>query len=35
MEALFKKADEIEVRYKKAKVFVDKLTQSILAKAFR
>jgi len=35
VEALFKKADEIEVRYKKAKVFVDKLTQSILAKAFR
>ena len=35
VEALFKKADEIEVRYKKAKAFVDKLTQSILAKAFR
>lgn len=35
VEALFKKADEIEVRYKKAKPFVDKLTQSILAKAFR
>lgn len=35
VEALFKKADEIEERYKKAKVFVDKLTQSILAKAFR
>lgn len=34
VEALFKKADEIEVRYKKAKAFVDKLTQSILAKAF-
>lgn len=35
VEALFKKADEIEERYKKAKVFVDRLTQSILAKAFR
>lgn len=35
VEALFKKADEIEERYKKAKAFVDKLTQSILAKAFR
>ena len=35
MDALFRKADEIEVRYKKAKAFVDKLTQSILAKAFR
>lgn len=35
VEALFKKADEIEARYKKAKAFVDKLTQSILAKAFR
>ena len=35
VEALFKKADEIEARYKKAKTFVDKLTQSILAKAFR
>lgn len=35
IEALFKKADEIEERYKKAKAFVDKLTQSILAKAFR
>ena len=33
--ALFKKADEIEGRYKKVKAFVDKLTQSILAKAFR
>jgi type I restriction enzyme S subunit len=33
--ALFKKADEIEARYKKAKAFVDRLTQSILAKAFR
>jgi type I restriction enzyme, S subunit len=35
VEALFKKADEIETRYHKAKAFVDKLTQSILAKAFR
>ena len=35
VEALFKKADEIEERYKKAKAFVDRLTQSILAKAFR
>ena len=35
VEALFKKANEIEVRYKKAKAFVDRLTRSILAKAFR
>lgn len=35
VEALFKKADAIEVRYQKAKAFVNKLTQSILAKAFR
>ncbi|HHT9111296.1 MAG TPA: restriction endonuclease subunit S, partial [Candidatus Brocadiaceae bacterium] len=35
VDALFKKADEIEVRYQKAKGFVDRLTQSILAKAFR
>ena len=35
VKKLFKKADEIEARYKKAKAFVDKLTQSILAKAFR
>lgn len=35
VESLFKKADEIEERYKKAKDYVDKLTQSILAKAFR
>lgn len=35
VEELFKKAEEIESRYKKAKAFVDKLTQSILAKAFR
>ncbi len=35
VEALFKIADQIEDRYKKARAFVDKLTQSILAKAFR
>lgn len=35
VDALFKKADEIGARYQKAKAFVDKLTQSILAKAFR
>jgi type I restriction enzyme, S subunit len=35
VEALFKIADRIEVRYKKAKAHIDKLTQSILAKAFR
>ena len=35
VEALFKIADDIEKRYQKARVHVDKLTQSILAKAFR
>ena len=35
VEALFKVADQIEERYKKARAYVDKLTQSILAKAFR
>jgi len=35
VEALFKVADQIEERYKKARTYVDKLTQSILAKAFR
>jgi type I restriction enzyme, S subunit len=35
VEALFKIADRIEERYQKAKTQVDKLTQSILAKAFR
>jgi type I restriction enzyme S subunit len=35
VEALFAVADKIESRYQKAKVHVDKLTQSILAKAFR
>jgi len=35
VEALFKFADQIEACYQKAKAHVDKLTQSILAKAFR
>jgi type I restriction enzyme S subunit len=35
VEALFKIADDIEKRYEKASAHVDKLTQSILAKAFR
>ena len=35
VEELFKYADQHEARYKKAKDYVDKLTQSILAKAFR
>jgi len=35
VEALFKIADQIEERYKKARAYVDKLSQSILAKAFR
>lgn len=35
VEALFKTADALEARYQKAKAHVDKLTQSILAKAFR
>jgi type I restriction enzyme, S subunit len=35
VEELFALADRIEARYQKAKVHVDKLTQSILAKAFR
>ena len=35
VESLFKVADQIEERYQKAKAHVDKLTQSILAKAFR
>ena len=34
VEALFKKADEIEARARKAKAFVYKLSQSILANAF-
>jgi archaellum component FlaD/FlaE len=32
---LFKTADQIEQRYQKAKSYIDQLTQSILAKAFR
>lgn len=35
VEGLFKTANEMEARYLKAKAHVDKLTQSILAKAFR
>jgi type I restriction enzyme S subunit len=35
VEALFALADQIEARYAKAKAHVEKLTQSILAKAFR
>jgi len=35
IEALFKVADRIEERYNKARTYTDKLTQSILAKAFR
>lgn len=35
VEDLFKFADQIEARYKKARSYTDKLTQSILAKAFR
>jgi type I restriction enzyme S subunit len=35
VEALFRFADQIEARYQNAQAFVDKLTQSILAKAFR
>jgi len=35
IESIFKFAVQIEGRYEKAKVHVDKLTQSILAKAFR
>jgi type I restriction enzyme S subunit len=35
VEALFALADRLESRYKKAKTHTDKLTQSILARAFR
>lgn len=35
VKALFKKCDLIEQRYQQAKAYTDKLTQSILAKAFR
>ena len=35
VESLFALADNIEQRYKKARAFIDKLTPSLLAKAFR
>jgi type I restriction enzyme S subunit len=35
VDNLFKLADQIEQRYEKARAYVDKLPQSILAKAFR
>ena len=35
VKELFALADQIEARYAKAKAYVDNLTQSILAKAFR
>ncbi|MEP0751769.1 restriction endonuclease subunit S [Trichocoleus sp. Lan] len=35
IETLFKLADQIEQRYQKARAYVEQLTQSILAKAFR
>jgi type I restriction enzyme S subunit len=35
VQTLFKTADKIEQRYQKAKSYIDQLTQSILAKAFR
>ena len=35
VDALFAVADKMEVRYQKAKMCVDKLSQSVLAKAFR
>ena len=35
VDELFKFVDQIEARYKKARTYTDKLTQSILAKAFR
>jgi type I restriction enzyme S subunit len=35
IEALFAVADQLEARYKKAQTYVEKLSQSILAKAFR
>ncbi len=35
VESFFTLADQLEARYRKAKTHVDKLTQSILAKAFR
>jgi type I restriction enzyme S subunit len=35
VEALFKVADQLEERYRKARAHIDRLAQSILAKAFR
>lgn len=35
VESLFQKCDQIEARYQKARAYTDKLTQAILAKAFR
>jgi type I restriction enzyme S subunit len=35
VDTLFNFADQIEARYNKARAYVDKLSQSILAKAFR
>lgn len=35
VEALFKQAEAIAARYKKARAFVEKLTPSVLTKAFR
>jgi type I restriction enzyme S subunit len=35
VDALFALADQLEARYAKAKVHIDKLGQSILAKAFQ
>jgi type I restriction enzyme S subunit len=35
VEALFKTADALEARYRTAKAHIDKLTQAILARAFR
>src|SRR5207249_7181368 len=35
VEALFALSDQLEARYAKAKEHIEKLTQSILAKAFR
>ncbi|MEQ8192737.1 MAG: type I restriction endonuclease subunit S, partial [Candidatus Eremiobacterota bacterium] len=35
VESLFKLAESIEARYEKAKNYIEKLSQSILSKAFR
>jgi type I restriction enzyme S subunit len=35
VQTLFKNADVLEARYGKAKAYIDNLTQSILARAFR